>query len=39
MKMVPSVYTLLMNIIYLTHLSLSTQVAKGTVFMKHTVDE
>ena len=33
-KTVPSVYTLLMDTIYLSH---STQVAEGTVFRKHTV--
>ena len=34
MKMVPSVYTLLINTVYL---SLNTQVAEGTLFRKHTV--
>ena len=35
LKTVPSVYTLLMNTIYL--FQHSTQVAEGTVFRKHTV--
>ena len=34
MKMVPSVYTPLMNTIYLSHI---TQVAERTVFWKHRV--
>ena len=34
MKTAPSAYTLVMNTIYL---SLRTQVAEGTVFMKHVV--